>query len=234
MNNITELFNAICLDEKVSDGIFNMENNDHMDVLQQHLIKRGISESDSISYRNRMIEGKYPERQAYNVNGLLVTFPTPEYKQKAIARGTHFEENPKKSQSNVFQTQPTTPPAAEPTTAPAQPAMKLEPADLSKPEPTTAPVETEKDLDSGEAEKDERTPEEKNIDARAIQQILGAAPASIDIALKYPNLESVNYTLYEALNNNFYEKNGSWYNADGNYIGKKWYCDNTKKIFISK
>ena len=53
-------------------------------------------------YLNKMLEGKYPERQAYNSNGILVTFPTPEYKQKAIQRGTHFEENPKKGQANVF------------------------------------------------------------------------------------------------------------------------------------
>jgi hypothetical protein len=47
-------------------------------------------------------KGKHPERQAYNKNGLLVTFPTPEYKARAIAKGTHFEKNPKSSQTNLF------------------------------------------------------------------------------------------------------------------------------------
>jgi hypothetical protein len=41
-----------------------------------------------------MVEGKYPERQAFNKDGVLVTFPTPQHKAKAISRGTHFEENP--------------------------------------------------------------------------------------------------------------------------------------------
>lgn len=246
MKNVEKILNSVCLDEKIEGGIFNMENNDHMDVLQRHLVKRGISESDSVVYRNRMVEGKYPERQAYNANGILVTFPTPEYKQRAIARGTHFEENPKKGQTNVFQSQPATTPPAQTTTQtqstppeqPVQPApqptptpdVKLEPSTTLSPQSTSdaKPLEP----NSEETDADNRTPAEKSVDAKAIHQILASAPSSIDIALKYPNTESVSYTLKEAIDNNFNEKEGIWYTSEGKYVGKKWVCEAINKILI--
>jgi hypothetical protein len=60
-------------------------------------------------------KGKFPERQAYNRNGILVTFPTPEYKKEAIKAGTHFEDDPTKGKPNVFQGEK--PPATEPPAA---------------------------------------------------------------------------------------------------------------------
>lgn len=79
---------------------------ENMDSLYEALLSMGLSESMVVEFINEMPvlteRGKYPERQAYNKNGLLVTFPTPEYKKRAIARGTHFEQNPKVSQSNLF------------------------------------------------------------------------------------------------------------------------------------
>ena len=64
---------------------------------------------------NGGVEGKYPERQAYNAKGILVTFPTPEYKADAIKRGTHFEEDPTRKAQNVFQ-------SSTPGSAPKKPA----------------------------------------------------------------------------------------------------------------
>jgi hypothetical protein len=245
MNNVAldDILNSVCLDERVEDGIFSFENNAHLDALQEYLTKSGLAEKDSIAIRNRISEGKYPERQAYNKDGILVTFPTPEYKQNAIARGTHFEQNPVKAQANIFQTQP---PQQGQAAAPAQPAAgatppaapeptKLQPADLLP--QTTQPASDEKDLkaDAGETpEVDQRTPQEKKVDANAVQQILAAAPASIDISNRYPRMESTTFTLKEAINNNFYEKEGKWYDSDGNYIGKKWFCESTSTILISK
>jgi hypothetical protein len=257
---IDKILNAICLDERVTDGTFRMDNNEHMDILQEYLEKSGTTKANSVVYRNKMIEGKFPERQAYNTNGILVTFPTPEYKQKAIARGTHFEANPKKGQANVFQTPPasgtapeapaasgsaSTPPATPasgtpppaPTTSPAPPApdTKLGPEDLATPTtpPPTEPTDG-KELTANAVEKDTRTPAEKAEDAKAIQNILSSAPASIDITKNYPNLESLTYTLKEAKQNNFYEKNGKWYTDGGEYIGEKWYNETLGKILISK
>jgi hypothetical protein len=245
------ILNKICLDERVEDGIISLENNSHLDVLQEYL-EESLSLSDAIEIRNRIVEGKYPERQAYNKDGILVTFPTPEYKQAAISRGTHFEQNPKKAQANIFQQPATgqqpsaTPPQdgqASPTPPPQEPPTKLQPADLlpqaqqTSPETATPPASDEKDLkaDAGDKpEVDQRTPVEKKEDAVAIQQILASAPASIDIATTYPKMEGVSYSLKEAKQNNFYEKNGKWYDATGEYVGIKWFCESTNKLIISK
>jgi hypothetical protein len=88
------IFNEVCLDERITDGIFKMDNATHMDALRDYFVKRGITKEAAVHVTNRMVEGKYPERQAYNRDGILVTFPTPQHKSKAIARGTHFEKNP--------------------------------------------------------------------------------------------------------------------------------------------
>ncbi len=118
------------LDPRIKDGIFSLEENSHMDVLREYLVKKGIDEEAVREYTNLVLDGKYPERQAYNQKGILVTFPTPEYKQRAIQRGTHFEKDPTAGKPNIFPGQaapggeqaPQAPPAAgealpaEPTT----------------------------------------------------------------------------------------------------------------------
>lgn len=129
MNKIVDrILSDICLDERVSDGIFNIENNDHMEVLREYLSNKGVPENLVVEFSNLVLEkGKHPERQAYNKSGILVTFPTPEYKQRAIQRGTHFEQNPVAGSTNLFgggqqapqEPIPTTP---QPSPEPSQPA----------------------------------------------------------------------------------------------------------------
>jgi hypothetical protein len=95
MSNVLDrVFNEVCLDERITDGIFRMEEASHMDALRDYFLKKGVEREAAINVTNRMVEGKYPERQAYNKDGILVTFPTPQHKARAIARGTHFEKNP--------------------------------------------------------------------------------------------------------------------------------------------
>ena len=110
-NIVDRVFGEVCLDERIKDGIFRMEEEEHMNALRDYFVKRGIAKEAAVSVTNRMVEGKYPERQAYNKDGILVTFPTPQHKAKAIQRGTHFEKNPAP--------QNTTPPRPE-----AEPAEK--------------------------------------------------------------------------------------------------------------
>lgn len=119
MNRLIEkVLNEVSLDPRVKDGIFSIEDNTHMDVLREFFMAKGIDEEAVREYTNSVLEGKYPERQAYNQKGILVTFPTPEYKAKAIERGTHFEKDPTIGQSNLFGGQPQPPPTA-PGAAPA-------------------------------------------------------------------------------------------------------------------
>ena len=103
MNIIEKLLNNLCLDERIENGIFDIANNDHISILRDYLVKKGISEADSLEFSNRVVEaGKYPDRQAYNKNGILCTFPTPQHRQNAIRRGTHFEKDPTKGKPNLF------------------------------------------------------------------------------------------------------------------------------------
>jgi hypothetical protein len=140
MSQIAEkILRDVCLDERVKDGIFCLDDQTHLDALRDYFIRKGITKEAAIHVTNRMTEGKYPERQAYNRDGILVTFPTPQHKARAIARGTHFEKNP------VPQVQK--PDQEEPKKAPAG----------SKPEPGELPAD---DDDEHEHEKDDEDDDE--------------------------------------------------------------------------
>jgi hypothetical protein len=85
--------------------------------MREYLISKGIPEAAAVDFTNRVVEGgKHPERQAYNKNGILVTFPTPQHKQNAIRRGTHFEKDPTKGHPNLF-----TDPQGRPKRGPGRP-----------------------------------------------------------------------------------------------------------------
>lgn len=99
---IDRILNDVSLDSRITDGIFLLEENAHMDVLREYLVNKGIEEEVVREFTNLVLDGKYPERQAYNANGILVTFPTPEYKARAIKRGTHFEKDPTRGKPNLF------------------------------------------------------------------------------------------------------------------------------------
>ena len=151
---------------------------------------------------NKMLEGRYPDRQAYNANGILVTFPTPEYKQKAIERGSHFEQNPKKGQANVFSgdEQPEQPSGQQIEFEPTQPQQIQQ---TQQQEPQTP-------------KSDDRTPDEKEQDAVAIEKSL-----------------TTEYTLEEALKYGFYNKKNKWYDSSGDFIGNLWNV-NGKQLILNK
>ena len=98
MSNVIDyIFNEVCLDSRIPDGIFRMEETEHMDVLREFFIKNGISKNETIEITNKMLEGKYPERQAYRKeDGILVTWPSVKHKQKAMKEnpGKYVDENP--------------------------------------------------------------------------------------------------------------------------------------------
>lgn len=91
---IENILRDVCLDPRITNGTFCIEEDQHMEVLRDYFLKKGIPQDEIIKINNKILEGKYPQRQAYNKDGILCTFPTPQHKAKAIARGTHFEKNP--------------------------------------------------------------------------------------------------------------------------------------------
>ena len=101
-NLIFEALDKSSRDISIEDGVFDISKQEHIEILRCNLLEVGMSVEAVTAYLNNVAEGKYPERQAYNKNGILVTFPTPEYKQRAIERGTHFEKDPTKGKSNIF------------------------------------------------------------------------------------------------------------------------------------
>jgi hypothetical protein len=146
---IDHIFAEVCLDERVSDGVFRLEEEQHMNALRDHLCKRGLTIEDAISVTNRMMEGRFPERQAYNKDGILVTFPTPKHKAKAIAAKTHFEKNPN-PQAPPKEPAPEPTPKSEPvapqSTGPEPKSvnqggqiLSIEPAGPKPPEPPPEP-----------------------------------------------------------------------------------------------
>ena len=94
-NIISSIISEAALDSRVSDGIIDLNNVEHVQVIAE--IVYDICEDETLV--NELVqtfvgEGKYPERQAYNKDGWLVTFPSKEYRDAAIKKRTHFTSDP--------------------------------------------------------------------------------------------------------------------------------------------
>lgn len=212
--NFKSLINDICCDSRIRDGVFDLGNPDHVFVLQEYLEKSGCAVDYIVEKTANLFEaGKFPERQAYNKDGILVTFPNKEYRDRAVNKGTHFAENPKKSDANIFTTPPPDVKAGGESDSIYQPDEQ-EPRDIS--------VDQELSDKVVSTDKDERTPKEKQIDAIGVQSILtGQTPL-------------VNYSVDEAKKYGFYNKGFKWYNSNGDYVGEQIYDESiSQKIIVS-
>ena len=206
--NFKSLINDICCDSRIKNGTFDMTNTDHVFILQEYLEKYGNDINTIVDKTAILFEaGRFPERQAYNKDGILVTFPSKEYRDRAVNKGTHFAENPKKAQANIF-TEP--------------PADVQSDKDASKEDEKDVQVPIDQALDRKivDTDEDERTPKEKQQDAVAIQSVLiGQTPL-------------VNYSVDEAKKFGFYKKGLEWFDTNGNLIGEQVYDEASKKPVI--
>ena len=95
---IDNLLAEVCLDDRIHDGIFNIDKLEHVNILRE--VAENLYGSDFANELYVMLshniigEGNYPERQAYNKDGVLVTFPDAESKKAALKRCSHFESDP--------------------------------------------------------------------------------------------------------------------------------------------
>jgi len=210
--NFKSLINDICCDGRIKDGIFDIKNADHVFILQEYLEKSGCDVNYVVDKTANLFEaGRFPERQAYNKDGILVTFPSKEYKDRAVNKGTHFAENPKKSDSNLF----TTPPAD---IKAGDTADSIYTTDTEK----QADVSVDQELadKTVDTQKDTRTPSEKQVDSKGVESILiGQTPL-------------VNYSVDEAKRYGFYSKGLKWYDTDGNLIGEQVFDEEINKSLI--
>jgi hypothetical protein len=210
--NFKSLINDICCDGRIKDGIFDIKNADHVFVLQEYLEKSGCDVNYVVDKTANLFEaGRFPERQAYNKDGILVTFPSKEYKDRAVNKGTHFAENPKKSDSNLFTTPPADIKAGDTTDSIYAPDTEKQ-ADVS--------VDQELADKTVDTQKDTRTPSEKRVDSKGVESILiGQTPL-------------VNYSVDEAKRYGFYSKGLKWYDTDGNLIGEQIFDEEINKSLI--
>lgn len=91
------------IDNRVPSGVVDVHNDIHRMVIAEKMIDRGIDPKIVQEVVNKLAitDGKYPERQAYNKEGWLVTFPTPAHKDAAIKKKTHFASDPTHGQGGM-------------------------------------------------------------------------------------------------------------------------------------
>lgn len=93
---IQNILLEVCLDSRISSGILEISNPEHIEIIGEHLFEHGMKPQFVMEVVNSLVirDGKYPDRQAYNKDGWLVTFPSADYRNAAIQKGTHFTSDP--------------------------------------------------------------------------------------------------------------------------------------------
>jgi hypothetical protein len=99
MNDSEYLIESIiaeaAIDSRIPDGVVDLKNVSHVQVVAEVMYDSGIDEQTINEFVKKFVEeGKYPERQAFNKEGWLVTFPSKEYRDRAIKKGTHSISDP--------------------------------------------------------------------------------------------------------------------------------------------
>lgn len=91
------------IDRRIPSGVLDIGDDAHRMVLAEKLLDRGIDPNLVLEVVNKLAlkDGKYPDRQAYNKEGWLVTFPTPEHRVAAIKKKTHFTSDPTHGQGGM-------------------------------------------------------------------------------------------------------------------------------------
>jgi hypothetical protein len=95
-NFINDVLLEAAIDSRIESGMVDLCNCSHLEVVMEKLHDKGLNEmhADLILRELVIKDGKYPDRQAYNEEGWLVTFPSKDYRDAAIKKGTHFISDP--------------------------------------------------------------------------------------------------------------------------------------------
>jgi len=207
--NFRSIINDICCDSRIKDGVLKLENPDHVFIVQEYLEKAGYSLNEIVDKTANLFEaGRFPDRQAYNKDGILVTFPSKEYRDRAVNKGTHFAENPKKVQSNIF---------SVPGDLSSAGATEEKPKE--KPDTISVDKEVQKGVEADDRV-DNRTPKEKQQDAIA------------NVAILQGQTPLLNYSVDEAKICGFYNKGFNWYDTTGEYVGEQIFDEHVGKMII--
>lgn len=92
---ISDIISEASLDFRIPTGVIDLKNVDHIQVIAERIYDVCEDERIVSEFLDKFInEGKYPERQAFNKDGWLVTFPSKEYRDAALKKGTHSISDP--------------------------------------------------------------------------------------------------------------------------------------------
>lgn len=230
--NFRSIINNICCDSRLKEGVLNLENAEHVFVLQEYLEEAGYDINEIVEKTAKLFEaGRFPERQAYNKDGILVTFPTKEYRDRAVNKGTHFAENPKKNTGTLFAPGHT----GELSTSDIDDTIDSDTTNNNEPESSKEPEDQDsKSLDqeldqkvTGDDDVDNRTPKEKYQDGEAVDYILTNDPLQ-----NYSVNETKEwYTIEEAKELGYIKDGLLWYSNE-KLIGEQFYDDVDGKVKI--
>jgi hypothetical protein len=212
------IINDICCDDRLKDGIPDLNNLDFCFLLQEYLVNKGIPIEEVVEKTSILFEkGNFPDRQAYNKNGILVTFPNKEYRDRAVNKGTHSIENPKKQDPNIF-------------TDKDKDSLSISDIDIEKKDGD--PADENLTLDDyiedeiNDINLDLRTKQEKELDSVGVVSILDDDPLSSEDILDLDEVIN-NYERY-----GMYGSGKNWYNSDGKLVGEQYYDESSGKCVI--
>lgn len=229
--NFSKILRDICCDSRVKNGTPNLEDPEFCFVMQEYLMEVGIPEDEVVSKTSMLFEaGKFPERQAYNSDGLLVTFPTKNHRDRAVDKGTHFAENPKQSKPTIF-TNTSDTDALSVSDLPKEPSDAISTVVSNEPDVDTqdmndAFVTVDDYVEQHGDNIDVRSKEEKKQDASDVENILHNEPES----------DRVGYSMTESthiLNTHGFKKDANtWISHDGKVVAEQMYDEVLDKSFV--
>jgi cytoskeletal protein RodZ len=187
-NEIEKLIENVILDcesdDRISSGVFDIHNADHLAVFVERSVRFGLTEeiAENLLDTAMFAEGKHPDRQAYNKEGWLVTFPSKEYRDAAIKKGTHAISDPthgrggmnlyyKRKGKQKRQTQQAT--TSVTTNAQKQPAAQVNPAQPQQQVAQTSQPQSQTKTQELPPEGDDETP----LSDKDIEQLKAKAAA---------------------------------------------------------
>ncbi len=207
---IEQIILDVCIHENVSDGIIDFSIQEHIDALIEVLKRKSFPVESIKEIVNKLNEGKYPERQAYNREGFLVTFPNPDYKKKALTTGEYSNQDPTKGKGGMHlikKVEPvsTSTPSAGQSSAPAE----QKPVSPSP----TAPTPPEKQVSTGT-----ETDSTKKVNPSGATQYTTGVPVHTGTDLKLDKITDYRDPSFEWVHNRKWQKreNNNYYDAAGN------------------
>lgn len=173
---ITSIITEAALDSRIPDGVVDLKNLEHVQIVAEAMYNACEDENIVNEFISEFLcEGKYPDRQAFNKEGWLVTFPSKEYRDAAIKKGSHSIADPthgkggmnlyyKKKGKQKRQTQQQTTQVA-PQQAPASAPKAPTPTQASEKPQTAAGEPSPETTTPSDSKASEKAPTEKPAQA---------------------------------------------------------------------